>query len=170
MINYENGKIYKICSKTMDGDIYIGSTTKRLLSQRMSAHIYDYNKFKDAKCERRIRSFDIFEKYGVENCCIVLLEAVCAKDKNELHAREAYYIKTLSCVNKQIPTRTDKEYRVDNKEIIKEKWKHYAENNKEKLKNSKAEKITCECGCQIRKDKLQRHKETKKHSELMSNN
>jgi predicted GIY-YIG superfamily endonuclease len=40
MVNYSNGKIYKIepTVEHEDGDIYIGSTTNKLLCQRMGKH------------------------------------------------------------------------------------------------------------------------------------
>ena len=41
MVNYSNGKIYKIESDLGDL-IYIGSTTKYYLSQRMERHRFDY--------------------------------------------------------------------------------------------------------------------------------
>ena len=50
-INYKNGKIYKIepiCEHD-EGEIYIGSTTKQYLSQRMTAHRNGYKRFKEGK-------------------------------------------------------------------------------------------------------------------------
>ena len=44
MVNYGNGKIYKIepiCDHD-EGEVYIGSTTKDYLSQRMDTHRADY--------------------------------------------------------------------------------------------------------------------------------
>ena len=40
MVNYNNGKIYKIepIVDHDEGDIYIGSTTKQYLSMRMDKH------------------------------------------------------------------------------------------------------------------------------------
>ena len=113
--DYSKGKIYKI--EALNGepdDIYIGSTTKDFLSQRMTKHKYDYKRWLIQKfC--RVTSFTLFEKYGAKNCIIVLLENVNAKTLDELKAREAHYIKTMKCVNKMIPLRTKKEYSEDNK-------------------------------------------------------
>ncbi len=53
-------------------------------------------------------SFDLFEKYGVENCKIILLENVNALTKDELRAIEGNYIRNMNCVNKYIPDRTRK--------------------------------------------------------------
>ena len=89
--------------------IFIGSTTKEYLSQRMTAHRSDYRKYLNGKGSN-ITSFKLFAKYGIENCNIILLESVNANTKDELLAREAHYIKTITCVNKQIPLQTKKEY------------------------------------------------------------
>jgi hypothetical protein len=82
-------------------------------------------------------SFNLFDKYEVENCEIVLVEDVKANSKDELFAREAYWIRELDCVNKKILGRTDKQYRDDNKEKLQEKSKTYHEKNKEKIKERK---------------------------------
>jgi hypothetical protein len=134
MVNYNNGKIYKIeAINGEEGDIYIGSTTKELLSQRMTAHRCNYKYW--LKCEVfKISSYILFEKYGVENCRIVLIENVNATSLDELKAREAFYIKSMLCINKNIPMRTKKEWREDNKETLKEYQKLYCENNKENKK------------------------------------
>jgi hypothetical protein len=124
-INYNNGKIYKIepiCEHD-ESDIYIGSTTKQYLSQRMTAHHTSYKQYKNNK-SRLTYAYLLFDKYGLENCNIILLELVEANSKDELHQREAHFIKTLKCVNKKIPLRTHKEYRDQNKEDIKEKKKN----------------------------------------------
>jgi hypothetical protein len=145
MVNYANGKIYKI-EPLMDhdeGDIYIGSTTKNLLCQRMETHRGNYRLWKNGK-NSKVMSFDIFDKYGLENCVITLLETVNANSKDELQTRERYYIQSLKCVNKNIPMRTIKEWYEDNKEqkkqyyennkdVIFEKKKQYYENNKDKV-------------------------------------
>ena len=152
-INYKNGKIYKIepiCDHD-EGDVYIGSTTKQYLSQRMTAHRDNYKRYKNDK-HAKTMSFDLFDKYGIENCDIILLELVEASSKDELHTREAYYIKATKCVNKYIPMRTIKEYR-----------KQYRHDNKEHLKI----KIVCQCGSEFRKNDKARHERTKKHIEFI---
>jgi hypothetical protein len=133
--DYSKGKIYKvepICEHD-DGDIYIGSTTKDYLSQRMVQHRSNYKRWLNA-IGTSVSVFKIFDKYGSENCNIVLLESVDAKDYNELISREAYYIRTLQCVNKIIPDRKIKEYYEDNKEIIIQRRVQYRLANKEKLR------------------------------------
>lgn len=144
MTNYNNGKIYKIeAINGEDGDVYIGSTTKQYLSQRMTAHRYDYKRYLDGKREN-VTSFKLFEKYGVDNCIIILLESVNANSKDELLAREAHYIKSVACVNRCIPLQTSKEYKKANKDKIFIQRKEYREANKDKIKeyqNANKDKI-----------------------------
>ena len=119
MVNYNNGKIYKIApvSGGEEGDIYVGSTTKQYLSQRMDSHRCQYKQYKLGK-HHKTTSFDLFDKYGLDNCQITLIESVDANSRDELIARERYYIQSQDCVNKNIAGRTHKEYYQDNKEII----------------------------------------------------
>ena len=61
MVNYSNGKIYKIepiCDHE-DGDVYIGSTTKQYLSQRMEYHRRDYNNYKKGVSSKTLTSFKL---------------------------------------------------------------------------------------------------------------
>ena len=179
MVNYNNGKIYKIepICEHEEGEIYIGSTTKELLCQRMTAHRKDYNRWKNGK-RCLTTSFNLFEKYGIENCKILLLEEVNVNSNDELKAREAYYIKILSCVNKYMPLRTKKEWENDNKELISQKKKIYREinrdiilgkqkfireSNKQKIREKAKEIISCECGSCVRKDFKSKHMKTTKH-------
>ena len=128
-LNYENSKVYKIWSPNGD-KIYIGSTTKQYLSQRMTAHRKDYNLWKNGKC-CLTTSFLLFDEYGLENCFIELLEAKLCHSKDELLQLEGKYIRELKCVNKHIAGRHKKEYYDDNKEHIKEKSRQHYHDNKD---------------------------------------
>jgi ribosome-interacting GTPase 1 len=110
MENYSNSKVYKIqpVSCADEGDVYVGSTIRKL-SQRMDNHIRGYYRYNEGK-HHKTTCYDIFDKYGVDNCIITLIEEVNAKTKDELLKRERYYIENTMCVNKVVPTRTDKEY------------------------------------------------------------
>ena len=173
MVNYNNGKIYKLeCLTT--GLIYVGSTTKHYLSQRLVNHRQDYEKYINGKC-RYITSFKILEN---DNYSISLLESVNCNTKDELLAREGYYIKTLDCVNKKVMGRTRKEYHQDNKErlneisrkyrednlaVLLEKSKQYRLKNIDTLKEKKLQKHTCECGGKYSHCQKVRHLNTIKH-------
>ena len=100
--NFNNGKIYKIeyIHSNDDEAIYIGSTTKKYLSQRMTAHRAAYKRYNKTSVGF-MSSFIMFNKYGVNNCKISLLENVISSNSDELKIHECKYIKLLNCVNIQ---------------------------------------------------------------------
>ena len=137
MVNYQLGKIYKIVSNTDSDKCYVGSTTKKYLSSRLAHHKCVYSKYKVNEFGK-FTVFDLFDEFGVDNCQIFLVESCSCNSKDELHARERFYIETMNCVNKYIPGRTDKEYTKDNKEKnikrAKEYYLQHTEKKKEYLK------------------------------------
>eukprot|EP01050_Picozoa_sp_SAG11_P033001 SAG11_NODE_10994_length_790_cov_20.005789_1_plen_184_part_00 len=136
MVNYNNGKVYKIvCNVT--GLIYVGSTTNQFLSRRLLQHLNNYKRYLNGK-RRYITSFKILENNDYD---IILLELVNCENKDELHKRERHYIETLDCVNQQIPYRTKaeykayhKQYRIDHVEQRKAYDQEYRKTNKDKLR------------------------------------
>ena len=131
MPDYKQGKIYKIvCNVT--GKIYIGSTIETL-ARRLTGHRATYKHFKEGK-GKYITSFQIIEQGEFD---IVLIENCPCESKDELHKQERFFIESLECVNKNIPTRTMNEYRLDNKETLKEKAKQYQIDNKETISEKK---------------------------------
>ena len=132
MVNYQQGKIYKIVSNIDDSICYVGSTCKEKLCQRMTQHRADYKKWQRG-IGGKVRVYDLFDKFGVDHCQILLVEIYSCNSKDELTKKEAEYIKMLSSVNVTIPHRTRKEYIDDNKEIINNKHKQYVQKNKEKI-------------------------------------
>lgn len=134
MVNYENGKIYKIvCRET--GKQYIGSTCIRLLCNRLSSHVF---RAKNTDKRPALKSKEIIDN---NNYYIELIEECPCKSKDELLKRERFFIENNECVNKQIPSRSKKEYQ----EVYKKT------------------KITCECGCIVNRNSLAEHRRTKKH-------
>lgn len=130
MVNYQNGKIYRILSKT--GKQYVGSTTQNL-AKRKSGHVRMYNAWlKNKEDINFTTSFTLFEEGDVD---IVLIENYSCENKEELLRRERYWIENIEggCVNKVIPTRTIHEYRQSNKKQILEKNKHYYQQNKDRI-------------------------------------
>jgi hypothetical protein len=138
MPNYQQGKIYKIIPTNTDDDIcYVGSTTRPLLCQRMVEHRKGYKRWKGGKCEKTT-SFELFEKYGIENCVIELIEIAPCNSKDELIRKEGQYIRLLNCVNKKIAGRTKQEYYEANRDTILKHHKEYHEANRDTiLKNMK---------------------------------
>jgi hypothetical protein len=167
MNKYENGKIYKIEAINGEvGDIYIGSTTQKYLCSRMTKHRSDYKR-------KLTRSYKIFDKYGLDNCIITLLENVNCRSKDELIARERFYIETLQCVNKKIAVRTMKEYREMNREKLKEsrKMNYNVEKNKQKylvFKEKGSKNFKCECGAECWEMNKNRHFKSKRHQDFMN--
>jgi hypothetical protein len=149
MVNYSNGKIYKLVS-FQSNDVYYGSTCSPL-SKRLAGHKAHYKHWKAGK-SRYMTSFEIMKYPDSE---IILMESVNCVSKEELHAAERKYIEMNACVNKAIPGRNDREYYQDNKEHAKQ----YYQNNKARL----AEKVECECGCNYTYGHTARHKRSKKH-------
>jgi len=130
---YSRGKIYRlICDTT--GLVYIGSTIEKL-SRRLSKHRADYKRFLNKK-QHFISSYKILEN---DNYKIILIVNFPCNSKEELHREERKYIETMDCINKIIPTRTNKEYKQQNKEHFKEYHKQYREENKEQIKIKKQE-------------------------------
>ena len=125
MNRYNNGKIYKIVDNTNE-NIYIGSTCEPTLARRLAGHrgvFYSYLKGGNVS---NVSSFKILEN---NDYSIVLLEEFPCETKDQLLSRERYYIENNDCVNKNIPSRTLKEYYQDNRDKIKE----YYEQNKDKI-------------------------------------
>ena len=191
MVNYQNGKIYKV--EDAGGNMcYIGSTTKDFLSKRMVEHRSKYKLFKNG-VGNNISVFEVFDKYGLDNCRIVLIELCPCNSRYELHAREAHYIKVSECVNKVIPNRTKKEYyfenkdnilinrkayhiehresillkqkayHTENKEDLNNKCKQYHIDNREKILAQRAESVNCICGVSYTQGHKTRHFQSKFH-------
>ena len=176
-------KIYKIepTVEHPENDIYIGATSRPYLKERFLRHKTTYNGYKNGKHNRKVTSYYLFDKYGIENCTIVLLEAFPCNTRDELNKREGHYIRTLPCVNKKIEGRTQKEYYIDNKEKIKlyceanvERIKAYCNEHKAQRKvnydryrqkhNDKFTTVTkCACGMSHLISHTNKHVKTKKH-------
>ena len=139
MLKYNNGKIYKLIPRVenVENEIYIGSTTKEYLFQRLDGHRQDYRNWKSGVSKNYMTSFILFEKYGMGNVKIVLVENVNCNSKDELIEHEAFYIRNTKCVNKVIPNRTRQEYKRTNKEEIILKDKVYRENNRDVINEKK---------------------------------
>jgi len=133
MVNYQQAKIYQIVPtcEHEEGDVYIGSTCKALLSQRIANHRTEYRAGR-----RQTRSKILFDKYGLDNCIIELIETYPCNSKDELLKREGEYIRQTPCVNRCVAGRTKMEqckiYAEKNKEYIKEYNKKYYQENKSK--------------------------------------
>nr|CAI9421325.1 GIY-YIG [Cafeteriavirus-dependent mavirus]CAI9421374.1 GIY-YIG [Cafeteriavirus-dependent mavirus] len=160
----EGRRIYKLHS-TDHENVYYGST-KHPLNQRLSKHKADYKQWlvKGGTCTT---SRVLFERAATpENVKIELMEE--ATELNYLE-RERYYIDNYKCVNKNIPSRTVKEYckqyYQDNRDQLLEKVKEYNQTNKEKLRK----KNICElCGGSFTHENKSHHLKSKKHQSALN--
>ena len=177
---YQRGKIYKLVSDQTD-DIYIGSTTQTLPA-RLANHKGHYNSHYNSGRSGYMTSFKLLAYTDVK---IVLLETYPTISEYFLLARERHWIETLTCINKNIPTQTGKEWRVKNAEHLKaykqtnkEKFKifdkAYRERNKEKHKEQRKKnlsiRVQCDiCNADLSKGSLLSHKKLK-HQEQPKKN
>ena len=134
MVNYANGKIYRIVCNLTNKE-YIGSTSVPL-SKRLTQHRNNYKRYLN-KNHHYVSSFEVLQN---ENYSIILIENIECKNKEELLRCERFYIeKSNNCTNNKLPIRSQKEYIECNKELLKEKSMNYREKNKDILKIRKKE-------------------------------
>ena len=164
-INYKNSKVYKIWSPQGD-KIYVGSTCKDYLSQRMTSHREAYRQWKRTS-HKFVTSYLIFDEYSLDNCFIELLEAKSCSSKDELKQLEGKYIRELICVNKVIPDRQRPEYRNDTKECANEYNKQYHNLHMDSINQRKNEKNNCECGGKYVRAAKAQHFKTIKHCQFL---
>lgn len=125
MPDYSKSFVYKLTY----GDLaYFGSTTQPTLAHRLAGHTCAYKRWVSDGVGGYCSSFELFKLGKPE---IELLERVSCSSKDELHARERFYIKNFPCVNKHIPLRTPLEYYCDNRERISEYKKTYYSDNRD---------------------------------------
>jgi hypothetical protein len=184
MPDYSKGKVYKIVVDTQEEyKPYVGSTCQEL-SQRMTDHRGNYKYWKNGK-GAHMRSYDLFDKFGVDKCKIILLEEYPCDSKMKLLMKEREWFDKLECCNRCRPKRTEEELKNENKEryqrrlemhpnyhqehyqkykeqILQQK-KEYSQKNKDKIKERKKEKYTCNCGSLLCKADKAKHERSQKH-------
>ena len=145
MVNYKNGKIYKIVNDNTD-DIYVGSTTIQL-SHRFQAHKNKAEKVPTRKLYKFINDND-----GFDNFRIILIENFACNNREELLQREQYYkdllkpsLNTYNCYGTDEDKRAEyikqhnKDYYEKNNDKEKKRHKEYYEKNNDKLLQQKKE-------------------------------
>ena len=141
MPDYTKGKIYSIRSHHTD-DIYIGSTC-RTLCQRLATHRYSLNSVERGNKNKSLTSHPLLK---LDDHYIELIENCPCNSKEELLQREGYYIRSMKCLNKKMPYRSEQEkkeyhqqWSEENKEHLKEYKKKWVEDNKEYVKEQHTE-------------------------------
>lgn len=130
---YLAGIIYQISCDETD-DLYVGSTIKTL-ENRMINHRSAYKRYLNGSRKGYCKSYELLQYPTAK---INLLFNFPCNSKAELEREEGKIQRqTANCINRIIAGRTLKEYRQDNKEIIREYKKQWSEDNKEKIKEKK---------------------------------
>ena len=110
-MDYKNGKIYQILNK-VNNDVYVGSTI-----QPLGKIMYEHR----SKCNRLLcngKLYQLMREIGRDMFYIELIETYPCNNKEELKAREGYYIRERATLNMTIAGRSDKQYYEDDKEQI----------------------------------------------------
>ena len=109
-------------------EYYVGHTKD--LKDRMHCHKYDAN---SRSSNRKVYQY-INNNGGINNFKMEVLDEIYC-DLQEAKKLERYYTELLGAtLNFEVPGRTKKEYRQDNKEKISKQNKKYKQDNKEKIK------------------------------------
>lgn len=146
-MDYKNGKIYVIRNHIND-KVYVGSTTQSL-AKRFGEH---KSAIKQNSKKKKHHIHYVMEDQGIENFYIELVENYPCSSKEELNAREGYFIRQYDAVktgyNKLVAGRSKSVYRIDNKQIISEKA---------------SRRVSCDCGSEVRTSDKARHERSLKH-------
>jgi hypothetical protein len=158
MPDYSKGKIYKIVSNQTK-KIYIGSTVQHYLCDRLTSHKYGYKKWKKTNKNNFSCSSYLIIKYN--DAKIILIEEYPCETKDQLKAREQFFIDTTkNCCNKYRANTTPedrqkylKEYRRINREQL----------NKENRDNNKIKKHCIYCDIKYCPTYHSKHQKTIQH-------
>ena len=134
-------KIYFIqCLET--NEIYIGSTIKKYLCQRIACHKYDHHCVATQILNRG-------------NYVCEILEEV---EESQRYIREQYYIDTTDCINhnRSFTGLGHNEY-----------MKQYRLDYKDEIKKQRSQKYTCECGSVLTLRNKLRHFKSEKHQNFI---
>ena len=138
VIDYQNSFIYQLkCNDINILDTYVGASCDWI--ERGYKHKSCCNNENTNKYNFYVYQF-IRNNGGWANWTMFKICDYPCETRFERDAEERRYIELLGAtLNKAIPTRTNKEYRDDNKEHIKIAKKEYRDKNKQKLLDQKKE-------------------------------
>jgi hypothetical protein len=129
-IDYSKTYIYKIvCKDPTITDIYVGHTTDP--TSRKYKHKGSCNNPKHTHYTQYVYQF-IRDNGGWDNWELIIIECISCIDVHDARATERKWLETLNAtLNSCIPSRTEKEWYMDNKDRVIEKTKQYYAQNKE---------------------------------------
>ena len=186
--------IYKIyCSDSEITDCYVGSTED--YNTRCSDHNSRCNNEHSKEYNYKLYKF-IRANGGMDN---FVIEPIYECNVEDRYIEEQRWFELLkSTLNTKSPKRTRKQYRIDNRQQIREEKKQYYQNNKQKISEYKKKynidnkekiseekkqyyidnkqelsekrkiKIECECGSLVTKSIISRHRKSNKHQNYIN--
>jgi len=181
MPDYSNSVIYTIRSKD---NIYVGSTLNfrsrkndhksNITNENHKAYNYKlYKTIRDNDGEWDMQPHSIFP-------CVSKLELTIEEERvRQLLTADLNMVKCGSGLAKSDYGKQyreqhrdeliekSKQYREQNRDEIREYKKQYREQHREELREKGRQKVTCECGCDVAKYCLTKHRKTTKHILLM---
>ena len=117
------------------------------------------------------RQAEQIEEYYREDLKANMNGQRCYRTEEQKREYEKEYNKQYREQNKDYYKEYNKQYNEANKETINQRrkgyWEQYYQYNKDTIKEQVSEVIVCECGCQVRRDSLWKHKKSPKHINLM---
>ena len=188
-IDYSKSIIYKIQHIDNPEILYVGSSTdfiRRKQLHKHNCHCETSNSY-NLKLYKTIREnggWDLFKIMIVKEFnCNSKIELLIEEDRIMNDLKSNLNIKRAHITDeekKEYYKQHNIHYYLKNKEKIKQKYeenhekilqkkKEYREVNKEKIKESQAIIITCDCGCKINTSSKTKHEKTKKHINLIQN-
>jgi hypothetical protein len=155
------GYVYKlVCSDVEITECYVGSTTN--LRIRKNEHKSCCNNANSKKYNLPVYQF-IRDHGGFQNWVMVAVCELEFEARMELNACEREWIENLKAtLNRIVPTRTDKEYRLDNAD----KKKQYRKDNVVEIKQKANQKHECDCGGRYTHSHISEHAKSKHHQEF----
>ena len=183
MPDYKQGKIYKLVSDECD-KVYYGSTSMTLMA-RLWVHKSKFDEWKN-NGGSRCAICKYFDEYGFDNFRIELVEDYPCDNEEQLRTKEQEYIDSNECVNERRAYRSPEverlyniKYREEHKEqMVKYQQEHYQANKEKKLEYLKKnrehinerlrEKVVCECGMEVTKGALTKHRKSAVHQEYLN--
>jgi len=193
--DFSNSTIYHIRHIETKKVVYVGSTTNFLIRKNKHKHsctkpnINNNNKHYNQPIYQYIRDngdFNNFEiipvlQLSLENNIQLLIEEQKEIDKydtlvnckNSKQDTELYKKESLERLNKWREDNPDREkqakkdYTTKHRDKILQNHKDRYNANKTNINEKRKEKMTCECGCIVRKADITKHIKTMKHHNLM---
>ena len=157
MVNYANGKIYKIWSPGANLTYY-GSTCCTL-RDRMYKHRHNAKKDNPRELSYLVLTH--------EDARIELVQEFPCENKQQLLRKEGEYINNNECVNRITPGRTTAEYYYDTKERFKPQRLQWYQKNKERILARDKIKIECKCGGKYSYSNKSNHEKTELHKKFI---